>query len=646
MRPIYCALLLQTLFLGSSSGFDRDVRPILERSCLKCHGGEKVKGKVDFSKIFTEADADAQFELWATVAEVLEEGEMPPEDEPQLSEEEKQTILNWHQRRLAVAVESRPAVFRPRRLSAPEYRNTLHSLFGFELNVAIAPAEQTVLGEQSLVMKLLPTDPPGKSGFVNDTHAARLSTVIWDQYSQLASAALERLFSNSGRTQLADHCGSPLPGDWTLADFSTAQAEALIRKFVPRAWRRPVEEDTLAKIITAVDGKHGEALIAATKFELKAVLMSPAFIYRGLLMEGEPGRQQPVDAFELAERLSYFLWEDRPDEELTRLAKNGSLSDQKVVAAQVDRMLASPKARSLAESFGIQWLLVANLDELLRKDPIRHHALKSQPIDFLNYLFTEDRPVMEVIDSKITFVNQGTSGFYGKDRQRMERYSIAKGIERTRTPNQRLTLQHAEGRGGILTMPGILTMNTGPIQRGTWMLRQILGVQLGEPPADIPAIKPSPRGQNLSFRERFEQHRSDTTCARCHEKIDPLGFALDAYDINGQFTLASDRRNAKKPPRPVDTSGKLPSGEAFNDFAELKTILMTSQRETVVRNIVERTLAFALCRKLVRADQPTVDAITKNLCAEDGSWENLFIQIANSLPFRETIIEDTKKNHE
>ena len=203
-----------------------------------------------------------------------------------------------------------------------------------------------------------------------------------------------------------------------------------------------------------------------------------------------------------------------------------------------------------------------------------------------------------------------------------------------------------KGRGGILTMPGILTMNVGPIQRGTWMLRQILGVQLGEPPADVPPVKPSPRGQNLTFRERFELHRDDASCARCHEKIDPLGFALDGYDKNGQFLQTSQRRNGKNPPKPIDTSGKLPSGESFQDFAELKTILMTEQREAIVRNIVVRTLSYGLCRKPVRSDQPVVDQITEYLCENDGTWEDLFVQIANSLPFRETIIETDTTDHE
>ncbi|MDB4538144.1 DUF1592 domain-containing protein, partial [Akkermansiaceae bacterium] len=520
MRSLLIALFLSTQL----QGFEKSVRPILEDSCLKCHGGKKVKGKVDFSKILTAKDADANFELWETVAEVIEAGEMPPEDEKPLSDSDQQAIINWYQERSQASIEAKPAVFKPRRLSGPEYRNTLRSLFGFDLELAIVEAEQTVVSEQSLVLKLLPTDPPGDSGFINDTHRARLSPVIWDQYLHLSNAALEKLFSKSSRAQLGELMGMSLAGDWKPDGLSHEQAENLIRTFAPRALRRPVSEEKLTKMLAGISGRKGADLLAATKFELKAILMSPAFVYRGFLMNGEPGKQQAVDQFELAERLSYFLWEDRPDEELTRLAADGSLRDENVLNAQVTRMLSSPKARSLTESFGVQWLGIGTLDELVGKDPIRHHALKTQLTDFLNYLFTENRPVMELIDSKVTFVNQGTSGFYGKDRQRMKKYPKAKGIERQRTPNQKFILVYAEGRGGLLTMPGILTMNQGPIQRGTWILRRILGVEVGEPPADTPPIQASPRGKNLTFRERFEAHRSDTSCARCHVKIDPLGF--------------------------------------------------------------------------------------------------------------------------
>ncbi len=627
--------------ISAEVAFEEDIRPILEGSCLKCHGGEKVKGSVDFGKIRTDADADAQFELWETVVEVVEAGEMPPEDHPQLTPEDKEKITEWYEFRLAAPVELRPGVFKPRRLSGPEYRNTLRSLFGFDLEVVVAEAQQTVAGEQSLVLKLLPKDPPGDSGFVNDTHGAPLSSALWEQYAFLTEAALEKLFAPKQRAGLKDLIGGELPDEWDLEDFSEKQAEALVRYFLPRAFRRHVPDSRLQEALEAIRGHSGRDLVAILKFELKAVLLSPEFLYRGLLMPVKSGSRQAVDSYELAERLSYFLWEDRPDDELMALAKKGSLLSPEVLRVQVERMLESPSARSLSESFGVQWLGIANLDALIT-NPIAHHSLRTQPVLFLNYLFTENRPVMELIDSKTTFINTGVSGFYGDDRSRMKLHPTPKGIERQTTPFERFTLEKASWRGGILTMPGILTMNRGPIQRGTWLLRRVLGERLGEPPADIPPVKPAPRGEKLTFRERFERHRSDVSCARCHEKIDPIGFSLDGYDTNGRF-IKRDGKKGGASGSPIDTSGKLPSGETFADYAGLKSIFMNSQRGRIVRNAVERTLSYALCRKITWSDRPTIDQITEKIVERNGTWKDLFTEIVISSSFRETIIEKQEK---
>ena len=620
--------------LNARVQFEETILPILQASCIKCHGKEKIKGEVDFSKITTQVDADSQFELWETVTEVIMANEMPPEDNPPLSAEEKKLVLKWYEEQLKTPIEAKPGIYKPRRLSGPEYRNTLRSLFGFDLEVAIAQAQQTVTGEKSLVLKLLPKDPPGESGFINDTNSSPISPVILEQYAFLANAALEKLFAPKQRSELEAMMQTKLPDNWKPNEITQDQAQSIIKKFTPRAMRRHTSDVTINNILKPLKEKTGPELLKALKFEMKAIMLSPKFLYRGLLMEKFPGQQRPVDDYELAERLSYFLWEDRPDETLMDLAMKGDLHNKETLKEQVDRMLKSPKSISLAESFGVQWLGIANLDELI-KEPISHHSLRHQPVLFLNHLFTQDRPVIELISSKTTFVNQGVSGFYGQDRARMTRFSKPKGIERTKTPFEEFTLEKATWRGGIITMPGILTMNRGPIQRGTWLLRRILGVRLGEPPADIPPIKPSPRGQNLTFRERFERHRSDASCARCHEKIDPLGFSLDHYDVKGQFLQNKDAL--------PDASGKLPTGESFKNYAELKEILVTSQKEKIVRNSVERTLSYAMCRKLTRHDQPTIDLITKNIVKDNGTWKDLFVEIVNSLPFRETIFAEKIK---
>ncbi len=640
MKPLVASLFVFApvfLFAGS---FEEEVLPILKRSCLKCHGGEKTKGQVDFSGILTESDAGDHLDLWETVVEVVELGEMPPEEEKPLFPAERKKIRDWREAFIRLPVETTLSEFRPRRLSANEYRNTLRSLFGFDLEVGISRAEQTVSGEKSLALKLLPPDPPGGSGYFNDTHAVPLSSSLLENYAYLAGAALDRLFSAKGRDSLARMVDQGR--DWK-GETSPAFAEKFLRSFLPWALRRTVPDEKIKAVLDRLGDKEGEALVSALKFELKAVLISPEFLYRGFLAkpEGKPGRQ-PVDDFELAERLSYFIWEDMPDEELMKAARKGTLREKGEVSRQVGRMLADPKARNLSESFGVQLLALSSIDDQIKNNPIHLHAMRTQPRDFLHYLFTEDRPVMELLDSNVTFVNQSTSGFYGNDRRRLAPFHKPKGVERQRTMNQRLEIRDAEGRGGILTMPSILAMNHGPILRGTWVLRHILGVRLGEPPADVPPIKPVPRGKKMTFRERFEAHRENATCARCHEKIDPIGFALDGYDRNGRYLLASYHKRGNQPP--IDTSGKLPSGEKFEDFQGLKSILLSKKREQIVRHLSSQVLSYALCRKLGRGDQPVIEEITRKVTLENSTWRELLIEVANSPPFRETVFrqQETK----
>ena len=621
--------------------FDSSIRPLIEDYCLTCHGGEKVKGEVDFSEIMEADDFSAHFEIWETVADVLDFGDMPPEDEERRpSSDEVQQILNWYQNRFVQSVEARAGDFRPRRLSATEYRNTLRSVLGFDLETTIMGAEQTVI-ERSLVLKLLPDDPPGESGYMNDTRNTPLTSHLWEQHAYIADRAIGELFSSERRQALSNLLGEELPEEFQADKLTNGQASSLLRNLSKLANRRPIPESSLHFAFTSLQGLSGETLLNATKREIKAILVSPSFLYRGLLVEGEPGEQQRVDAFELAERLSYFLWEDMPDASLMEAAESGELLNRDGLASQIDRMLASPKALNLSESFAHQWLGLADIDSAA-DDATTRGSLRSQPLDFLHYLFTEDRPVMELIDSDVAFTSYLTAKFYPEDREQLSKYVKPKGIERQLVSNERIKIEKDQERGGILTMPGILAMNRGPILRGTWMLRRILGERLGEPPADVPPIQATAPNDELSFRDRFDQHRADSTCARCHDRIDPLGFALQEFDDDGAYKLAANYKMPRKtsdhdePIDEIDTSGTMPTGESFANFKELKDILLTSKREDIIRNIVEQVLAYALCRKLEVYDRSTVEAITKTIDQSDGSWEDLFLEVALSLPFQET----------
>lgn len=640
-------VLLTVSCLGKSTGFaassPEPIRPFLEQYCVKCHGGEKVKGKLDFvSLLESEETLEEHFELWSSVREVLEFEEMPPEDELQPGDSDRKHFLAWYQEHFVDSVEAKPALFEPRRLSVNEYRNTLRSLLGFDLELEIFEAEQTVT-EKSLVRKLLPTDPPGESGFTNDTHGNPLTTVIWDQYAYLVDRGLDELFSPDRTAEREGLLGPRRDGEFTVEE-----AKHTLRTFASRAWRRQVTAKELEPFFRSVEGAGGDELMDSVKREMKTMLMSSRFFYRGLLAEGSAGEQTKVDAHELGERLSYFLWADMPDEELSRLAESGELAEPAVLKGQIERLLDDPASRNLAENFAVEWLALDGVKGVSNNPPVSD-ALVSQPLDFVDYLFREDRPLMELVDSEITFVNVHTAKFYPVDRKQMTGYQKQKGIEVESLPNQRIKIEHnAESRGGILTMPGVLAMNRGPVIRGTWMLERILGDHLGEPPPNVGQVPVNQGGEKLSFRELFEKHRANVTCAVCHDKIDPIGFSLQAYSDQGVYLRSKEAIEANRKKKDsgaikipsLDTSGQLPTGETFTDFAGLKTILMTTQRRAVVRNLVERTLAYALCRKLKIYDQPTIDEITDRLIENDGTFRELVHEVVFSLPFQETIFPD------
>jgi hypothetical protein len=348
-------------------------------------------------------------------------------------------------------------------------------------------------------------------------------------------------------------------------------------------------------------------------------------------MQAQEDGPQSVDAYELAERLSYFIWADMPDGLLMKAAAGG-LQTKARIHEQVTRMLASPKARMLTEVFGKEWLTLGEIEKVAGRNPVYKKGITDQPLEFMHYLFSENRPLLELIDSRVTYANPQMRRFYEKeDHAKIKNVARASGIERAYVPLQRITLADSRARGGILTMPGILMMNKGPVTRGHWMLERIMGVHLPDPPDDIKPVPNNKKGQQLSFRERFAVHRDNASCAVCHDRIDPLGFALDAYRSNGDLIANSQD--------PIDTSGQLPSGESFKDFAGLKKILLTSQRRVIIRNTVERMLSYGLARKLTVYDQSTIERITDEMEQTNGGYGDLIRMISVSMPFTMTIKE-------
>ena len=637
-----CVIVVLTCLFGASAladSYQKEIVPFLKKYCIECHGGKKVKGKIDFTKIKNLNDARDHYKIFESGLELLHEKEMPPEDELQPGKNEIKAYEDWYQTVFIKDVKARPSEFKPRRLSVTEYKNTIEDLFNFKLEIFIAEAEETVQ-ETSLVRKVLPKDPPGKSGFKNDTYSNPLSPVIWDGYSYIVDTALEKFFSIKHRRELEYYSGKI-----SQQGFTEENAKNLILKFYPRVFRRAAPAEDMKKSLSAVQASANK--VTAMKTELKAVLMSPRFIYRGLMVNKQSG-QHKVDQYEFAERLSYFLWASMPDTALLKLAKEGKLYDSKTLSSEIDRMLANKKSRNFTEDIADQWFALSEIENIGGRYPFIK-SLRTQPLEFFNYLVTEGRPLMELIDSKVTFANPLMRGYY-KDLNQLKKYSKQKGIEIEFVPHNKITLKNTERRGGIMTMPGILAMNaskgrTSPVLRGTWVLERILGDHLPEPPMDVGQVPQNKKGENLSFRQRFEAHRSNKTCAVCHDKIDPLGFALEAYDSLGKDRLLGEVSKKKKKKgqsvpssAKVDTTGVL-YGDSFKDFDGLKSLLTTKHKETIIRNIVRRFMSYGLSRKLEYYDRPEVERIVGLMLKTNGTYKDLIFEIARSMPFQQTIMQ-------
>ena len=598
------------------AGYEKNLKPLLMQYCIDCHGGEKVKGKVDFTKIETGKDVADAFELWEKVTGVIKHKDMPPEDEQQPTDAQRRLIQQWYEKDFIARVEARPGIFKPRRLSAVEFENTLASLLGFKMVITVAHAEESEI-ESSLIEKVFPPDPPGGSRFKNDTANTPLSPAQWEKYGQIIDAGIAELFSQSRREQLEKYTGPIRDG------IRMEHASRLLKDFLPRAYRRPVDSSMMETVIGNV--QESEDLEKALRFEMKVALMSPGFLYRGFLMPPQEQGSQMVDSYELAERLSYFIWADMPDDTLMKAAVEG-LQTKAAIHGQVTRLLTSPKARMLTEVFAREWLTLGEIEKVAGRNPVYKKGITDQPLEFLHYLFSENRPLLELIDSRVTYANPQMRRFYEqKDQPKIKNVARARGVEKAYVPLQRISLEDSKVRGGIITMPGILMMNKGPVTRGHWMLERIMGVHLPDPPDDIKPVPNNRKGETLSFRERFAVHRDNASCAVCHDKIDPLGFALDAYRSNGDLITNSQA--------PVDTSGQLPSGESFKDFAGLKKILITSQRRVIIRNIVERMLSYGLARKLTVYDRSTIERITDEMEKSNGGYGDLIREITVSTPF-------------
>lgn len=614
-----CAAL--TLLLGASPivtlsaeekpidplSFDRRIEPLLGKLCYSCHNDEKTKGDVNLRQDNNLRLVIQHRKTWLTALQALREKEMPPEKaKAQPSAEERELLIKFIDRTVnnldctQVADPGKPVA---RRLNRAEYDNAIQDLLGLDLDLAAA----------------FPAD--GLSyGFDNISDALALPPLLVERYYDAATTALDAVWKDPkalARIFIAKSANAP---------GERAAARAIIVRFATRAYRHPVTDAHVDKLLTLFTKARPKtkSFEDAVRPMLQAALISPRFLVRIEDDQPEQPAAYPVAPYDLASRLSFFLWSSPPDEPLLAAAADGRLTKPDELERQARRMLADPRAKALAENFAGQWLQLRNLDDHNPNQqrfpgftPSLRHALSDEATLFLDEIVRQNRPVTDLLDADYTYLNEELAAHYG--------ITGVKGAQM-----RRVTLTDHR-RGGVVTMGAVLALTSDPgrtniPRRGNYLMGTILGAPPPPPPPMVPPLEETKgSGAPLTVREMLEMHRRKPECASCHAKIDPLGFGLENYDAIGRW-------QEQQAGKPIDASGVLPGGESFSGPVALKKILM-DRKSAFANSLASQLLTYALGRGLIYPDECVVKDGLAALEHDGFHFSALVITVVKSFPF-------------
>ena len=586
--------------------FRARVAPFIQTYCIPCHQNKRpTQAGVNFSPALKDPGHPAFSEQWRKAAARVKAHSMPPKGMPQPSDADRLMFGDWLVK-LKYLSQKDPGPFVIRRLTKTEYGNTLHDLFGVEPSIADG----------------LPDEVSGE-GYLNS-----LSAIQLEQYLKIADKVLDRVVTAKGSAAVATR--KRLFGKSPAAGTPPREAaRAVARSLATKAYRRPPTPAELDVLVAAFDlGRRNKlSYQQSLHLMLKAILVSPQFLFITPVDPGTGSGIIPLDDYQLASRLSYLLWATMPDNQLMALADNGTLHQPDVLDAQVLRLLKDPRSRALFDGFGAQWLGVGGLQRQVFDSamfpqmtaPMRT-AMYDEARLFFESIVRENKSIIRFVDADYTYLNGALAPIYGLEKAvtgpQMQRVSLSDG-----------------NRGGILGMPGVLAATSFPnrtsaVKRGVWVLEQVLGEHVPSPPPNVPALDQQDQAavKNMTLRERTELHRANPVCANCHQVLDPIGFGLENFDAIGRWR---DRDSSGKP---IDASGELPRGEHFSSPKDLKVII-ARRTDALSRNLVEKLLAYALGRRLEGYDEIVVDNLVQEV-AEDGyRMQTLIKSVVTSYPF-------------
>jgi Protein of unknown function (DUF1592)/Protein of unknown function (DUF1588)/Protein of unknown function (DUF1585)/Protein of unknown function (DUF1587)/Protein of unknown function (DUF1595)/Planctomycete cytochrome C len=605
--------------------YDQTIQGLLRRYCFRCHDSSDPSAEVDLESDNDVAKIVANDQLWLRVREQVASESMPPESEGQPSDEDREAMVQFFDKVLAPKEcgtsesSSDPGKPLARRLNRLEYNRTLSEL----LEIKVRQADD------------FPADP-NSYGFQNNSESLEMDPVLVDRYYSAAEQILASLIQDRRKHPKAFQTVFGMKPD--EVSVSREKVEQHLHDFATRAFRRPLAGDdpSLKRWMEVYDRaiKEGNDCAAAMKYPLTAILISPRFLIRIETDRPDTEDAYPVDDYDLASRLSYFLWAGPPDRELLDLAASGRLHEPEVLRKQVKRLLLDAKSDGLILGFFDSWLQLTELDShsvdaesFPEFTPQLRESMKREVRHFSRDAIRENRSIMEFINSDYTFVDETLAAHYGVSEQ------FAKsGSTKSSSSGSMHRMQWKDGqRGGLLTSAAVLTLLSDPARtnvpkRGKFIAGTILGSPPPPPPPNVPELKAiDGNDQPMTNRQRLEKHREDPQCAGCHAKMDPLGFALENYDAIGRWR---DQEYGI----PVDASGQWLDGETFNGPQELKQVLAKHQEE-FAKAFTESLLIYALGRGLTRDDRCVVEDAVESARKNDWRIHALIKSMVTSRPF-------------
>lgn len=604
---------------ASKLDFSSRIIPLLNAACSDCHAGDASEGGLDLAALVQQQPLVINRTHWINVIQQLKVRSMPPADAEQPSEPDRRTMVAW----LTNAIENfdystvkQPGYEQARRLTHDEYNNTVRDLTGID----IRPADR------------FPTDLTATSGFENSANSLFLQPVTLERYIGAAEAIATAVWPDEAVTAEQKAAWSELLGD--VSDLrDEAAVESVLAGFARRAYRRPVEADEIATLVAHYGRRvaDGASSRGALRDVLQVMLVSPSFLIRTERDGVQVGQPFRISEWELASRLSYFIWASMPDAELFRLAESGRLSDPKILSTTVERMLRDSKANTLGSIFASQWLGFTDLGRV-RPGQIDNPwatdsliaAMKDESALLFNSIVRNNAPLDRLIDADYTFLNEELANHYGMN-----------GVQGSK---MRQVSLESSPRRGILGHGSILAVTsfpgrTSPVLRGNWILSELLGTPPPPPPPNVSEFDERvAENRKLTQRQKLELHRKNPNCYSCHSQIDPLGFALEEFEWFG-------RHRPTRRGKAVDTTGQLPDGEPFKGLTGLTQALLEDRIDDLTMQICRKMLSYALGRQLEYYDEATVRELVADMQSHKRRIPALIHAIVRSDTFQMKQIE-------